>query len=86
LLCAQPYSTKKLKEFIAYARAKVFPKFSDEAAQAVVDCYKTLRQQGRTNEVRGGLRGRKRWELRLGEMGRSMKALLGELLDTCGVG
>ena len=52
----QPYSTKKLKEFIAYARAKVFPKFSDEAAQAVVDCYKTLRQQGRVNEVCGSIR------------------------------
>jgi len=46
-----PYTPQQLREFIAFSRARIFPRFSDAAAAALVDRYRRLRQQGRLQQV-----------------------------------
>ena len=47
----QPYTIQELREFIAFARARITPRFTDAAAAALVNRYKQLRRQGRTAQV-----------------------------------
>ncbi|GBF94367.1 DNA replication licensing factor MCM4 [Raphidocelis subcapitata] len=46
-----PYTVQELREFIAFARARITPRFTDGAAAALVARYKQLRRQGRTAQV-----------------------------------
>jgi len=56
LLCVvaaapQPYSADELREFIAYARARINPEMRPEAEVRLVESYKELRKQSRADHV-----------------------------------
>jgi hypothetical protein len=47
----QPYSADELREFIAYARARINPEMRPEAEVRLVESYKELRKQSRADHV-----------------------------------
>lgn len=48
----QPYSAIELREFVAFARARVNPVFTSGAEVRLVESYKELRRQCKNEGVR----------------------------------
>lgn len=49
----QPYSPELLREFVAYARARVQPNLTPAAEARLIESYKDLRRQCSNEKVRG---------------------------------
>lgn len=49
--CLQPYSPELLREFVAYARARVQPALTPAAESRLIESYKDLRRQCSNEKV-----------------------------------
>lgn len=49
--CLQPYSPELLREFVAYARARVQPTLTPAAESRLIESYKDLRRQCSNEKV-----------------------------------
>jgi DNA replicative helicase MCM subunit Mcm2 (Cdc46/Mcm family) len=47
----QPYSAAELREFVAFARARIQPSFSPAAEARLIESYKELRRNARNENV-----------------------------------
>lgn len=50
----QPYSAAELREFVAFARARIAPSFSAAAEARLIESYKELRRNARNENVSAG--------------------------------
>jgi hypothetical protein len=50
-LCLQPYSPELLREFVAYARARLTPQLTPAAETRLIESYKDLRRQCSNEKV-----------------------------------
>jgi DNA replicative helicase MCM subunit Mcm2 (Cdc46/Mcm family) len=47
----QPYSAAELREFVAFARARIQPSFTPAAEVRLIESYKELRRNARNENV-----------------------------------
>ncbi|GFH06666.1 DNA helicase, partial [Haematococcus lacustris] len=78
---AEPVSQELLRDYIAYARARITPRLSDDAATELITAYQNLRRDGVNARARAAGRDLPQELKRLLEAGRNAATSVNELLE-----